>query len=67
LQCLWGGNKNNKRKENTMKQLINTMEKENKLAALIEKAYSESLDKNGEPENPIITGILAEAMEMLGF
>jgi len=50
-----------------MKQLINSMEKENKLAALIERAYTESLDKNGEPENPIITGILAEAMEMLGF
>jgi hypothetical protein len=50
-----------------MKQLIDSMERENKLAALIEKAYSESLDKNGEPENPIVTGILAEALEMMGF
>jgi hypothetical protein len=59
--------KQTKRKEHIMKQLINTMEKESKLAALIGKAYMESLDKNGEPENPIVTGILAEAMEMLGF
>jgi hypothetical protein len=43
-----------------MKQLIDTLEKENELAALVEKAYVKN-------EDPQVAKILSKAMQMLGF